>query len=114
MAYRNGRGGMSPRDRAKQFMPFAALKGYEEALRRKEKITVPKAELSEERGEELDRTLRQVRKNDMVTVIYFCDGEYLKVTGMASRIDGTARLLKVVDTKIPFEDLYDVRIQSPV
>ena len=27
---------MSQADRAKQFMPFAALKGYEEALRRKE------------------------------------------------------------------------------
>lgn len=27
---------MSPEDRAKQFLPFAALKGYEEALRRKE------------------------------------------------------------------------------
>lgn len=29
-------GKMSPADRAKQFMPFAALKGYEEALRKKE------------------------------------------------------------------------------
>ena len=28
---------MSPAERAKQFMPFAALKGYEEALRAKEK-----------------------------------------------------------------------------
>lgn len=28
---------MSPSDRAKQFLPFAALKGYEEALRAKEK-----------------------------------------------------------------------------
>ncbi len=27
---------MSPQERAKQFMPFAALKGYEEALRKKE------------------------------------------------------------------------------
>ena len=27
---------MTPLERAKQFMPFAALKGYEEALRRKE------------------------------------------------------------------------------
>lgn len=105
---------MSRQDRAKQFMPFAALKGYEEALRKKEKITVPKAELSEERGEELNRALRQIRKNDMVTVIYFCEGEYLKVTGMVSRIDGTARLLKVVDTKIPFEDLYEVSVQSYV
>ncbi len=28
---------MSREERAKQFMPFAALKGYEEALRKKEK-----------------------------------------------------------------------------
>jgi len=28
---------MSPSDRAKQFLPFAALKGYEEALRAKER-----------------------------------------------------------------------------
>ena len=28
---------MSRADRAKQFMPFAALKGYPEALRKKEK-----------------------------------------------------------------------------
>lgn len=27
---------MSPQERAKQFMPFAALKGYEEALRKVE------------------------------------------------------------------------------
>lgn len=108
MEYRR-RGGMSPRDRAKQFMPFAALKGYEEALRKKEKITVPRAELSEERGEELDRILRQVRKGDMVTVVYFHEDEYLKVTGMVSGIDADARLLKVVDTRIPFEDLYELK-----
>ena len=28
---------MSPQHRAKQFMPFAALKGYEEALRNEER-----------------------------------------------------------------------------
>ena len=31
------RGKMPREERAKQFMPFAALKGYEEALRRMEK-----------------------------------------------------------------------------
>ena len=39
---------MSREDRAKQFMPFAALKGYSEALRKKERIIVPRRELSEE------------------------------------------------------------------
>ena len=38
------RGRMNREDRAKQFMPFAALKGYPEALRKKEKIVVPKIE----------------------------------------------------------------------
>lgn len=35
---------MSPADRAKQFMPFAALKGYEEALREKEREMEAKME----------------------------------------------------------------------
>lgn len=97
---------MNREDRAKQFMPFAALKGYPDALRKKEKIVVPKAELSEEYQEELDRELRQVRKNDIITVIYFYKGEYLKLTGMVSRIDATARILKIVNTKISFEDIF--------
>ena len=95
-------------NRAKQFMPFAALKGYEEALRAKEKIVVDKIELSEEKKEELDRKLQQIQKNDMVTVIYFYDNEYLQMEGMVSRIDKNARVLKVVNTKIPFTDIYDL------
>lgn len=39
---------MSREDRAKQFMPFAALKGYPEALRKKEK----EVEAQKERFEE--------------------------------------------------------------
>ncbi len=108
----DGRGGMSRQERAKQFMPFAALKGYEDALRKKEKVTVPKAQLCPERQEELDRILRQIQRNDMVTAVYFQEGEYVKLTGMVSRIDGTARILKIVDTKIDFEDLYEVEVQE--
>lgn len=99
---------MSREERAKQFMPFAALKGYPDALRKKEKIVVPKMELSEEYQEELDHKLRQVHKNDMVTVVYFCNNEYLKLTGMVSRIDESSRILKIVNTRIAFEDLYDI------
>lgn len=64
------RGRMNREDRAKQFMPFAALKGYPEALRKKEKIVVPKIELPEEYQEELDRKLRQIKKNDVVTACF--------------------------------------------
>lgn len=99
---------MTKEERAKQFMPFAALKGYEEALRRKEKITVPRMELSEEYKEILDWKLHQVQKNDMITVTYFHRNEYLKQTGMVARLDESARVLQVVNTKILFEDIYDI------
>lgn len=95
-------------NRAKQFMPFSALKGYEEALRAKEKIVVSKVEFSEEKKEELNRKLLQVHKNDMVTVVYFCKDEYLQMEGRVSRIDKDMRILKVVNTKITFSDIYDV------
>lgn len=106
------RGKMNREDRAKQFMPFAALKGYPEALRKKEKIIVPKIEMSPEYQEELNRKLLRVEKNKIVAVIYFEKGEYLKVTGMVSRLDETARLIKIVNTKISFDDLYDIILDS--
>ena len=99
---------MTREDRAKQFMPCAALKGYPEALAKKEKAVVPKAEISEEYAQMLDQKLRRVAKNDIITVIYFCNGEYLKKTGMVSRIDKTARVLKIVNTKILFDDIFDI------
>lgn len=97
---------MSREDRAKQFMPFAALKGYSEALRKKERIIVPRRELSEEYGEELDRKLRQVQEGEMVSVVYYCRGEYVRLTGKVAKIDKEARMLRIVNEKIAFDDLY--------
>lgn len=103
---------MSREERAKQFMPFAALKGYEEALRQKEKVIVEKVELSEEMKEELDRQFACIQKNDMVTVVYYAGEEYLQITGMVAKIDVDARILRVVNTKIRFEDIYQVELQK--
>lgn len=99
-------------NRAKQFVPFAALKGYEEALRAKEKILVDKIELSEEKKAELNCKLHQIQKNDIITVVYFLKDEYIKIEGMVSRFDRDARILKVVNTKIPFDDIYDLNGES--
>ena len=95
-------------NRAKQFVPFAALKGYEEALRAKEKIVVEKRDLSEEKAVELDYKLRQLKKNDIVKVVYFNKDEYIQLEGMVSRIDKDARILKIVNTKIAFDDIYEL------
>ena len=99
-------------NRAKQFVPFAAVKGYEEALRAKEKIVVEKIDLSEERKEELDFKLHQIHKNDIITVVYFYKDEYIKIEGMVSRLDIDARVLKVVNTRIPFNDIYDLYVEK--
>lgn len=97
---------MSRENRAKQFMPFAALKGFEEALREKEKIVVPRIELSEESKEALDRTIQEIQCGDMVRTVYFCKEEYLEMTGLVSRVDKDAGILKMVNTRIPFADIY--------
>lgn len=101
---------MSREERAKQFMPFAALKGYEEALQKKEKIVVEKIELSEEMKDELDRQFREIGQNDIVTVVYYEDEEYLQTTGMVAKIDTEARVLKIVNKKIHFEDIYRIEV----
>lgn len=102
------RGKMPREDRAKQFMPFAALKGFQEMLKEKERIVVPRMELSEEQKEELDRKLQMLKQNDIVTVVYFHDGEYVKVKGMVSRIDVSSKTVKIVNVKIRFEDIADI------
>ena len=99
---------MPREERAKQFMPFAALKGYPEALRRREKIVVPKMEASEDYAEELDRKLHQVRIGDMISVTYFCKGEYIRQTGMVSGMDANAGCLRIVHNSIRFEDIWEL------
>lgn len=102
---------MDRSNRAKQFMPFDALKGFREALREKEKIVVDKRELSEEQKEELDYKLRQIHKMDMITVEYFQEGEYVQTTGVVTRIDENSRVLKIVNKKINFDDISDLRME---
>ena len=99
---------MSAADRAKQFMPFAALKGLPEALAAKERITVPKVELSEEMAMELDRKMHLLKRGEIATVVYFQGDAYVKITGMVARIDATSRLLQIVNTKINFDDILNV------
>lgn len=101
---------MSREDRAKQFMPFSALKGYEEALREKERVIVPKIELSDDMKEELDRKMREVEIKQMVTVVFYSDGVYEKKMGLVSKLDTSARYIKIVNTKISFEDILDIQV----
>lgn len=95
-------------ERAKQFMPFSALKGLEEALAEKEKIVVPKIELSEDSAVELDQKMHALECGKITTIVYYSKQEYLKLTGMVAKIDEDHRILQIVNTKISFDDIYDI------
>lgn len=111
MGIKNVRPRMSAENRAKQFMPFAALRGLPEALALKEKVIVEKMELTEDMAAELDYVMKELQAGMMVTVIYFCKDEYLKKTGVVSRLDKTARVIQVVECKIRFDDLLMIRVE---
>ena len=97
-------------DRARQFMPFDALKGYKEAIKEKQKIIVEKKELSEDDAIVLSRKLNEIKKGDMIKVIYYLDSQYICIEGMLSKINIDERYLMIVKTKIPFIDIKSLDI----
>lgn len=100
---------MDREQRAKQFLPFSALKGYEEALREREKIRVPRPQLFEESAKELDGRLRKLEKGDEIDVIFYRQGEYHHVRGRVTRLNRPLRFLEVNERKIWFDDLYKLK-----
>lgn len=66
-----------------------------------------------EMEEELDRQMHLLAKGQMATIVYFQNGEYIKITGLVARIDETSRLLQIVNTKIRFEDILQVETEIP-
>lgn len=96
--------------RAKQFMPFAALKGLEEALAKKEKIIVPRVELSEEMAVELNHKISALQKGSLATITYFYDDEYLRITDTVVQLDKVKGILRVASTSIPFDYILDVEL----
>ena len=95
--------------RAKQFMPFAALRGYYELIRRKERVPEERRELTEEACEKLSRVLAAARKGDMLRVTHYDRDAYVTTTGVLTRLDPVAQTLTIVKGTIRFSDLLAVR-----
>lgn len=103
---------MDKANRAKQFMPFDALTGFRETLRERERIRVDKKELSEEQKEEINYKLLGLKKLDVVTVEYFDSDEYVQATGVVTKIDVNNKVLKLVETSIFFDNIYDLQLRE--
>ncbi len=95
--------------RAVQFTPFAALRGYYEMLRERERVRVEKAELMEDAAEMLSRKLSRVEKGQLLEVIHYSDGEYISTTGLVSSVDLFRRKLTIVKTEIAMDAILELR-----
>jgi len=97
-------------ERARQFLPFAALRGFDEMLREIERETEPKRELTEEDARRLDEEMKAVRKGSHVHIIHYKEGTYVKTEGKIDFIDQAFRRLFVGEEKISFDNIWNLNI----
>ncbi len=97
-------------DRAMQFAPFSALKGYYESIRQQERLTEPKKELSEDEAEALSNILNKLRLGTTVKIRYYDVDAYTTMEGVVTEINLPYHRLKIVKTAIPFDDIYTIEL----
>lgn len=86
---------MNKVDRAKQFLPFDALKGLQEALREKEIEIEEKKDLSEESYTELQNEINKVERGSKINVKYYKDKKYVNISGIVTNIDYIKKKLQI-------------------
>ena len=74
---------------AKQFAPFAALRGLDETIRQQEIIYEPKRDLSEEKKNELDMKLRILVYGMKIQATYFQKSWKNPLIGQYHTLSGT-------------------------
>jgi len=110
---------MSNYDRAAQFSPFAALTGYDDAVKETARLTNSKVELDEYELDKLNERLNRLQdilsEEPEVSITYFVadnkksGGSYKTIFGIVKRIDEYERLVLMRDgMKIPIEDIFEI------
>lgn len=95
-------------DRAKQFLPFDALKGLREELEKREKecAKCEKKEISDSDAQILNEKLSKIDGCD-AKIKYYKNGEYVEVCGKV-KLNVCYKYLVVNDDKIFFADILDI------
>ena len=107
---------MPMRDRAAQFAPFAALTGYDAAIRENARLTQERIDPAEAELASLDRRFRLLQEHleeqPEVRLTRFRPDErkpggvYETVSGIVKQIDLIARRIRLLDgTDIPMDDV---------
>lgn len=121
---------MSMINRAAQFSPFAALTGYDAAIKETGRLTDSRIELLEDDRAALDRKQQlladHLSNHPEVSVTYFIPderkdgGAYVTVTCIVKRIDDVQRAMMLTDgTIIPIDEIIDLesdlfRVSTPI
>ena len=106
-------------DRAAQFAPFAALTGYDAAIKETGRLTDERIELDVEALSALDMKyqllMEALDEAPEVTITYFqaderkAGGKYITATGAVIKVDDFERLITMQDgTKIPMDDILSI------
>ena len=74
-------------ERAVQFAPFAALKGYDQCIHEASQVVEVKKELSEEQKAELNEIICTLQQAEKVRICYFDKNAYKTICGTIKKID---------------------------
>ena len=106
-------------DRAAQFAPFAALTGYDAAIKETGRLTDERIELDVEALSALDMKyqllMEALDEAPEVTITYFqpderkAGGKYVSAVGTVKKIDNFERRITMRDgTRIPMDDVLSI------
>lgn len=96
--------------RAKVFQPFDCLVGLREAIAAKERLTEAKRELTEDSIAEINNTLMELQKGQIVTVVYYgiYEQNYLQLTGPVTKVDPYWSVMQIGNTVLGFTEIYHI------
>lgn len=81
--------------RAKQFLPFDALKGLQEAIREKEVEYEEKRDLAEDTLNDLNNKFNQIDNGSFVKIIFYKNGKYSEIKGRVTNIDYIKKKIQI-------------------
>lgn len=100
---------ISRADRARQFLPFDALKGLNEALRSKEIEYEDRKDLSEEEEEKISNILLSLESGNNIRVKYYYKRQYILLKGIIKKIDPIKKQILFIDENlIQFNDIIEI------
>ena len=110
MATKTVRAPMTRARRAKQFMPFDALVGLRDAIAAKERITEPRRYLTDDAITEINDSLLELKKGQIMTVVYYgiYEQTYLQLTGAVTKVDPYWHSLQLGNVVLDFREIYKI------